>query len=271
MATQTANYTSTAIAPAQTWDVDDKQTVAGQVKGLIDANSPLMQQAETAGLQYANKRGLMNSSLGAQAAQESVLRAATPIAAADASTNANAGQFNANAANSVTAANAAAANRASEFNTGAQNTGFLADQQQENTQANLNLQSSLDAAKSATLQGYTQSNMDKAFAQDQAALQAKFGNDKELMAMQQTAAQDIAGIEAQYKNLTQASSSAASIANNTATMVNNILLNEKLDATAKQSAIDQVKSNMQTSLAMIGALAGDVDLSSFFDEIMSTP
>ena len=81
------------------WDITPDQTVAGQVKSIIDSDSPLMQQAATSGLQQANKRGLINSSMAVGATQDSLYRAATPIAGADAATNANAAQFNANAQN----------------------------------------------------------------------------------------------------------------------------------------------------------------------------
>lgn len=79
----------------QGWNVTDNQTVEGRIKGLIDANSPLMQQAATTGLQNSNARGLANSSMSVGASQAEVLKAATPIATADANIHANAAQFNA--------------------------------------------------------------------------------------------------------------------------------------------------------------------------------
>ncbi|MFA6204465.1 MAG: hypothetical protein WC710_14905 [Gallionella sp.] len=83
-------------APAtQGWNVTDNQTVEGRVKGLIDANSPLMQQAATTGLQQSNARGLANSSMSVGASQAEVMKAAVPIATADANIHANAAQFNA--------------------------------------------------------------------------------------------------------------------------------------------------------------------------------
>lgn len=58
-------------------------SVATKVGEITAKNSPLMQQAQTAGMKYANKRGLLNSSLAGQAAQESVLKTALPIASQD--------------------------------------------------------------------------------------------------------------------------------------------------------------------------------------------
>jgi hypothetical protein len=52
---------------------------------LLGKDSPLAQRAKTAGAQYANSRGLLNSSMGAEAAYGAWVDRATPIATADAS------------------------------------------------------------------------------------------------------------------------------------------------------------------------------------------
>jgi hypothetical protein len=59
-------------------------TVAGQMAGLLEEDSPYMQRAATAGLQYANDRGLLNTSMGAEASQAAAIDAALPIATSDA-------------------------------------------------------------------------------------------------------------------------------------------------------------------------------------------
>lgn len=74
-------------------------TVQGQVSNIIDQNSPLMQQAATRGLQAANSRGLLNSSMAVQAGQAAVLDAAMPMAQQDAATYAHANEVNTGAKN----------------------------------------------------------------------------------------------------------------------------------------------------------------------------
>lgn len=75
------------------YTIDKKQTVSGQMDDLLKSDSPYMQQAATAGQQFANKRGLLNSTMGAQASQNASIQAAMPIASQDAQThNAFAGQ-----------------------------------------------------------------------------------------------------------------------------------------------------------------------------------
>jgi hypothetical protein len=74
-----------------------------------------MQLAQTRGLQQANQRGLLNSSMAVGAAQDSVLNAATPIAQFDADINAKAAGYNAETANTFTKTNAAFENDAKNF------------------------------------------------------------------------------------------------------------------------------------------------------------
>lgn len=65
-------------------------SVADNVAKITSQDSPLMQRAKTSGLQMANRRGLLNSSIAVGAAQNAVIDAATPIASQDASTAARA-------------------------------------------------------------------------------------------------------------------------------------------------------------------------------------
>lgn len=76
---------STITQPTFT-PVSANETVQGQLNNVLDSNNPLMERAKTRALQSANKRGLLNSSLGVQAGEEAVLTAALPIAQQDAQT-----------------------------------------------------------------------------------------------------------------------------------------------------------------------------------------
>ena len=63
---------------------DPTQTVAGQMDTLMDKNNPYLQQAGKAGERTAQARGLLNSSMSAQAAQGAAMDRALPIAQQDA-------------------------------------------------------------------------------------------------------------------------------------------------------------------------------------------
>lgn len=65
--------------------VPEDDSVTTQVAAITAQDSPLMKQAATRGAQLANRRGLLNSSIASQAAQEAVIGAAAPIAGQNAS------------------------------------------------------------------------------------------------------------------------------------------------------------------------------------------
>lgn len=112
--------------------VGNEQTVRGQLKNVLNSNSPLMQQAATMGASYSNKRGLLNSSIGASAAQDAMIRNAMPVATQDAGTFYDASKTN--SANQLQAGmfNADQTNRISMFDKGNEKdlAMFSADQQQ---------------------------------------------------------------------------------------------------------------------------------------------
>lgn len=60
-------------------------TTAEKVTGMLTAGNPYIEQAKSAGLDVANSRGLLNSSIAAGASEKAAYDAATPIATADAS------------------------------------------------------------------------------------------------------------------------------------------------------------------------------------------
>ena len=63
--------------------VDESITGAGRLDKMLKSDSPLMKRAETQGKQYANNRGLLNSSMAAGASQGAMIDAASPIAQQD--------------------------------------------------------------------------------------------------------------------------------------------------------------------------------------------
>lgn len=89
-----------------TQDFDESKGVEGRVGRITSQDSPLMRQAATSGTQLAARRGLVNSSLAAQASQQAVIGAATPIATADASLYQQQGLANQNYRNSAATTNA---------------------------------------------------------------------------------------------------------------------------------------------------------------------
>ena len=63
-------------------------TVAGQMESLLGGDSKYIELARKRAQQYANSRGLINSTIAAQAGEDAAINAAMPIAQQDAQTNA---------------------------------------------------------------------------------------------------------------------------------------------------------------------------------------
>jgi len=71
------------IKPIET-GLKPEETVEGRAYNIMDKKSPLMELAETYGLQLANKRGLLDSGAAASLAQNEITKVALPIAQQDA-------------------------------------------------------------------------------------------------------------------------------------------------------------------------------------------
>lgn len=125
----TANATA-ATAGTTAWKPGASATVQGQLTSVLDAGGPLQDRAATKAAQTMNGRGLLNSSMAITAGQSALYDAALPIAQQDATVNANAGQFNANASNTAALTNAGLATDVSKTNAGAVNTATGAQAQQ---------------------------------------------------------------------------------------------------------------------------------------------
>lgn len=71
-----------------------RETVQGQVSGILAQDSPFLQQARTRAAQASNSKGLLNSSMATSAGEAAAYDAALPIANADAQTYKSAGDQN---------------------------------------------------------------------------------------------------------------------------------------------------------------------------------
>jgi hypothetical protein len=129
-------YKPAILSSPTAFTVQPNQTVQGQLTGLMDPNSPLIQQAETRANQQANSRGLLNSSIANTGAQEAAYAAAIPIATTDAATYNNAAGYNANESNIFAMQNANAQNAAGQFGANANNT-LMGEQLGANTQTSI--------------------------------------------------------------------------------------------------------------------------------------
>lgn len=214
-------------------------TSAEQLSGILNKGGPLMQQAATTGNQQAASRGLLNSSMGIQAAQNAVIANAAPLAQADANSINTAGQFNTGATNQM-----------NQFNTGNQQQTNLANQQATNAVNNANA----GFTQQASAQNQQQQN---AMAQWNAGQQ----NEATLKSMDVNSREQLAAIESQYKREMQTSSSASGLFEQVMKNVSDIQNNK--DVTDKQGAIDSQLAWLRSGMTMISNLSGIQNLVTF--------
>lgn len=182
-------------------------TVSGQAGNIVGQGGPLMQQAATIGNSMAAQRGLLNSSMGIQAAQNAVLQNATQLAQGDANALNQASQFNAQATNQALGQNTANQQAANQFNA-----------QQGNAMSTWNLGQ-----------------------QNEAVMKTLDANNKE----------SLMNIEANYKTLMQANSSASGMYEQMLKKLSDIQTNRDTDATTKSTAIQNQLTYLRTGMTML--------------------
>lgn len=231
------NATATGFQGAQTQVNQPTDTVAGQITGLIDANSPLMQQAARRANEAANAKGLLNSSIAVGAGQEAVMDRALPIATQDANTYTNTRLANQNSTNAGLQFSAAAQNQASQTNAT-----LGTDTSQKNAAA----------ANALQLTG-----MDQAFKTAIANTDAQ--NKVVLQQLGDQTKVGLANIEADYKTLMQTSSSAADMYRQTLDSISKVVSDTNMNAAAKATAINGYMGWLKNSMNLVASING-VDL-----------
>ena len=137
-------------------------TVSGQIEGIIDHNSPLMQRAIQLANERSNSRGMINSSIGTNAAQSALYDAATPIATADAATYNQTRLANQTATNQASIVNAQLSTDVSKANVANALQAGIVNQDQANRITMFNAQNANAAAQfnAASAQDMNKFNID---------------------------------------------------------------------------------------------------------------
>lgn len=216
-----------------------QQTVEGRLAGLTDPNSQINARAIAQSQQEASKRGLINSSIAGSAAQAAVLDRALPVAQQDAQMYSN-----------VALSNAAAENTASQFNTSAVN--------------QLSLQNNANANQQ-TLQ-------DKNNSSAQAVAQLNSNTQLALGSLDAKTKTDLQNIVSKNSQLLQANTSAANATSQLMASIAQVQANDKLDAEAKQTAVNNLINVMNESLRTFNDIAGaGLDLTKYFQQQSIAP
>lgn len=92
----TSNSTNTQLNESQLTkrEIDPRELVQNQMNGILGENNEFLTNEEARAQRAANTRGLSNSTMAASAGREAAIRAAFPIAQADAATYGRQGDYN---------------------------------------------------------------------------------------------------------------------------------------------------------------------------------
>lgn len=288
-ATATAANADAATYNPNNFTVNPNQTVASQLKDIIAAGSPLMQQAEANAKNQMNARGLINSTQAITAGQSAVIDKALPIAQQDATTFNQAATNTTTAQNTALAAGAQATNTAninnsqldtntSQYNAGQENAALSQATTASNAiqQAGQQIQGSKDIA---TLQSNTQkliadlqanttlSAQDKQTASAQIIAAANNQNAILLQQMQNDAS--LKNIQTQgdlnmavqkltdaNKTLLQTSSGASQLYSQSLATMSNIITSNQLSQEQKTQALNNQVQQLNDALAVLSQVSG---------------
>ena len=208
-----------------TWSAED-DSVSRQVTGLMAQDSPLMRQARTAGTTTAARRGLLNSSIAAGAAENAALGYVTPIASQQAS--------------QIATAN----NNAASIKADAEKTSATLTAQEKLNSANIASQEKISAAGLQSEWDRQQASITSQEKMRAAELEAESAKAQATLAAQERASIMDALAKAQDSYTTG---------------IANTLQNEKIAATARSSAQADMASQYSKTVSTLQNLYG-IDL-----------
>jgi hypothetical protein len=228
---------------ATTRDVNaETETVAGQLRGLLDENSPLLQRAQQKGMRAANSRGLMNSTMAASAGTEALMSQAMQIATPDAGTYTAAARDNQSALNQAGQFNAGNKTEADRFKAASENEVMGREQDADIRQRDDERRAEIERQTDERRQGFQQENM-------------------QLSSQLNSAAQErMAAITANYSQITQGNAAAMQTLSNMNSGIAQILADPNIPAENKQGLIDRlIESSLRTARLQGGVSGIDLD------------
>ena len=262
-----ASTATAGQADATTRQVQANETVQNQLQGILSSGSPLLARAQQQALETANGRGLLNSSMAAEAGTAAMIDKAMPIASQDATTygqaardnqavvNANS-QFNAGQRTDVSKTNAGLLSNASAFTADSANKAALANQSATNQAS----QFTAGAANTASQFNAGQTNQ---LAMDQfdqgvkvSLANADSATRVQLQSMADTARSNLATLQNTYQTQLQGNAQASSAFQNTTAQISAIMQNPQMDQGAKQRAVDNLTGQLHNFLTMNDAVSG---------------
>lgn len=251
-----------------------EDTMEHRIQGIIQKNSPLMQMAQTQGLQSANRRGLLNSSIAVGEAQKAVIGAALPIASQDASTSFQANTLNQQAGNEALRFSVAGAQNIQAIGAqGEQQRGLSAqeytqtkDLNEQTTKAQLDRdilthRQTLEQARAAgdiqlerdvKLQLFNLESMNKQFENARTLDSIRMAHETTMKNLDLDQQKQLAGIEQSFRTELQNSASATNFYGMAMQTIAQIGANPDLNPAQRQAGINQQVEMLRAGLDLVG-------------------
>ena len=267
---------TTTKADANLRSVQEDELVQTQLERILAKDSPLMKRVASQGADFANDRGMLNSTMGAQASQAAMIDAALPIATADAAAIQTVYRdnqhylneiavFNASEENAMTKFNVSEANRAASENAGRKTQVSLANTEFENSarqflaaetnQTNRFNVSETNQQRAALAAETNQTNRFNASEANSAAANNASSANQMLLA----------GFDAEQRRILSSSDSARAVMAQFNEMSAAIAADPNLDGSGRQAAMANLLAGSQQSLALVGDLNGIENLDQYLD------
>jgi len=240
-------------------------TSAGRLDRMLASDSPLMERANTKGLQQAQQRGLLNSSMAAGSAQGAMIDRAQPFALQDSSNLIRNQQFNAGEANRFGLLKGQVIGDDYLSNQRYEQQLGLGEQQQGFTQGNMQMESDLQAQRDEQLFGYDMESMVEEYG-----LRDENAKNEAERAMKEMFAASTANAWGETAN------NMTDIVGQASSEIQDIQMNPNITPENKTAMIDDIMSRRDTDLEFqqsMQASLGDTLLNSgaFPTEGLNTP
>jgi ribosomal protein S20 len=232
--TETGGATTVGQEPGQLADQE--------LARIISQDSPLMARARAEGMQFANKRGLMNTSMAAGATMGAMVDRAMPMALQNAQQNLQRGMFNAQQQNDINTLEAQLRTALEQGDTDAANAALR----------------QMDAInRDAEAQ---QADIDYGF-QSQVIQSVTALNEQYLRGTQ---AIDLADVQGSWEQLITTNEVAGSFWNNAIQAISQVMANPDMTPAQIASAVEQITKQINGGLEMIANI-NEMDFSDLVD------
>jgi hypothetical protein len=254
--TATAGSASATGYDAQSWDAYIRQVTPEELSRfqlgvMLDEKGDYVRRAQQRGLQTAQSRGLLNSSMAAGASHAAAIDAAQPFALQDASTFARQALANQDMMNKALSENAAATNTARQFGAEAKNKASLANAEMA-TQVSVSNANNATQASVANANNKSQALLANMEAQNKALVfDAQSKNEMSMQVLKGAQAEQLANIESANKLEIQTRASAADLYKQITTNITTINSTKDISAAQQKAATSQQMQLMDSGMKIV--------------------